>query len=59
MLALQLRKKSGPYLDELMKKNILALPAGSSVIRFLPPLEISPEEIDRVLEALREVLASD
>ena len=59
MLALQLRKKSGPYLDKLMKKNILALPAGSSVIRFLPPLEISPEEIDRVLEALREVLASD
>ncbi|MBS3736781.1 MAG: acetylornithine/succinylornithine family transaminase, partial [Candidatus Bipolaricaulota bacterium] len=55
MLALQLRKKSGPYLDKLLEKNILALPAGSSVIRFLPPLEISPEEIDRVLDALGEV----
>lgn len=59
MLALQLRKKSGPYLDKLLEKNILALPAGSSVIRFLPPLEISPEEIDRVLESLREVFATD
>ncbi|MFW6005817.1 MAG: aspartate aminotransferase family protein [Candidatus Bipolaricaulota bacterium] len=56
MLALQLRKKSGPYLDKLMEKNILALPAGSSVVRFLPPLEISPEEINRALAALREVL---
>ncbi|MFB6290794.1 MAG: aspartate aminotransferase family protein [Candidatus Bipolaricaulia bacterium] len=59
MLALQLRKKSGPYLDKLLEKNILALPAGSSVIRFLPPLEISPEEIDRVLESLREVFDTD
>lgn len=58
MLALQLRKKSGPYLDKLMEKNILALPAGSSVVRFLPPLEISPEEIDQVLGALREVFTS-
>lgn len=59
MLALQLRKKAGPYLDALMKEGILALPAGSSVLRFLPPLEISPEEIDRVLDVLNEVLDSE
>ncbi len=58
MLALQLRKKSGPYLDSLMEKGILALPAGSTVIRFLPPLEITPKEIDLVLGALREVVGS-
>ncbi len=56
MLALQLRKKAGPYLDALMEKGILALPAGSSVLRFLPPLEISPEEIDRVIKTLDQVL---
>lgn len=59
MLALQLRKKAGPYLDTLMERGILALPAGSSVLRFLPPLEISTEEIDRVLEVLNEVLVSE
>ncbi len=57
MLALQLRKKAGPYLDALMERNILALPAGSSVVRFLPPLEISSEEIDKVLGTLREIFA--
>ncbi len=56
MLALQLRKKAGPYLDALMEKGILALPAGSSVLRFLPPLEISPEEIERVIKTLDQVL---
>lgn len=58
MLALQLREKSGPYLDKLLAKNILALPAGSTVLRFLPPLMISPEEIDQVLEALGEILGA-
>lgn len=56
MLAVQLRKKSGVYLDELMEHGILALPAGSTVVRFLPPLELMTEEVDRVLEVLREIL---
>ena len=59
MLALQLRKKAGPYLDALMERGILALPAGSSVVRFLPPLEISPEEIELVLQVLGEILSSE
>ncbi len=56
MLALQLRKKAGPYLDALLDRGVLALPAGSSVLRFLPPLEISPEEIERVIKTLDQVL---
>jgi len=55
MLALQLRKKAGPYLDALLDRGVLALPAGSSVLRFLPPLEISTDEIDQTLNTLNEV----
>lgn len=55
MLAVQLRKRSGVYLDRLLEHNILALPAGSTVIRFLPPLEISESEIDRAIEVLDEI----
>jgi len=55
MLAVQLRKRSGVYLDRLLEHNILALPAGSTVIRFLPPLEISESEIDEVIEVLDEI----
>ncbi len=57
MLALQLKRKSGPYLNSLMEKGVLALPAGGTVIRFLPPLEITREEIDQAVEALDSVLS--
>jgi acetylornithine/LysW-gamma-L-lysine aminotransferase len=56
MLALQLRVKSGPYLLKLMERGILALPAGNTVIRFLPPLEITADEVDQVVAALNAVL---
>lgn len=56
MLALQLRVKSGFYLQRLMEHAILALPASNTVIRFLPPLEITHQEVDRVIAALNSVL---
>lgn len=56
MLAIQLRKKSGAYLNRLMERGILALPAGSTVVRFLPPLELSKDEVDEVVEVLSEIL---
>ena len=41
----------------LFDKGVLINFAGNAVLRFLPPLIISKEEIDRLLEALGEVLA--
>ena len=55
MLALQLREKSGPYLNKLLNREVLALPAGSNVIRFLPPLEISSEDIDQVINCMNDI----
>ena len=58
MIGIELKKKSTPYLKALQEKHILALNAGMTVIRLLPPLVITYEEIDQVIAALKEVLES-
>ena len=57
MLGVELRERAGPYLEQLLRRGVVALAAGSSVIRFLPPLVISAAELDEALEILEEVLA--
>jgi acetylornithine/succinyldiaminopimelate/putrescine aminotransferase len=39
-----------------MEKGVLAMPAGATVIRFLPPLTISREDLDKVTETVFQVL---
>ena len=39
-----------------MERGVLALAAGPTVIRFLPPLVIEQEDLDRVVELTAEVL---
>jgi acetylornithine/LysW-gamma-L-lysine aminotransferase len=57
MIGIELKEKSRPYLEALMEHGVLALPAGPTVIRLLPPLVITDEQIDTVLQALHAVLA--
>jgi acetylornithine/LysW-gamma-L-lysine aminotransferase len=56
MLALELKEKSAPYLEALAERGTLALSAGANVIRFLPPLVISDEDLDKVLCDVSEVI---
>lgn len=56
MVAVELKGKSGPYLARLAERGVLALTAGSTVMRFLPPLVISAEDVDTVVERVAEVL---
>ena len=58
MIGVELKKKAGPYVQKLMKKGIIVLLAGATVIRLLPPLVITRDEIDTVVAALKEVLRS-
>ncbi|MBI4524555.1 MAG: acetylornithine/succinylornithine family transaminase [Deltaproteobacteria bacterium] len=58
MVGIELKTKSTPYLMKLMEKGVLALPAGATVMRFLPPLTISREELDFVADKVAEVLRS-
>jgi acetylornithine/succinyldiaminopimelate/putrescine aminotransferase len=41
-----------------MQEGVLALLAGTTVLRFLPPLVITREDIDKVVAALAKVLAA-
>ncbi len=57
MVGIELRERSGAYLAALAEQGILALPAGSTVMRFLPPLVISEDDIETVIEKVGAVLA--
>jgi acetylornithine/LysW-gamma-L-lysine aminotransferase len=46
-------------LKALQEHNILALNAGMTVLRLLPPLVISYEQIDRLVSTLENVLTSE
>lgn len=59
MVGIELKQKAAPYLKALQEKHILALNAGMTVIRLLPPLVISYAQLDEVAQALSEVLADD
>jgi len=56
MVGIQLRLPVRPYLARLQQEGVLALAAGSNVLRLLPPLVITDEEIERVADALVRVL---
>jgi len=56
MIGIELKQKVKPILEELMKEGILALPAGTTVLRLLPPLVIGYDELDIVAEKLIKVL---
>lgn len=58
MIGIELKKKAGRYLQALMDEGVLCLPAGALVIRLLPPLVITEDEIDRVVTALEKVLTA-
>ena len=56
MIGVELRERCRPHIDALAKAGVLALPAGTTVIRLLPPLVIKEEQIDEVVEVLVRVL---
>jgi acetylornithine/LysW-gamma-L-lysine aminotransferase len=55
MLAIELKSKNTPYLNALLEKGIAPLPGGTTVIRFLPPLVLEKEDIDRTASVLEEL----
>jgi acetylornithine/LysW-gamma-L-lysine aminotransferase len=57
MVGIELRQKVTPYLQALMDRGVLALPAGLTVMRFLPPLVIEQTDLEEVALAVEGVLA--
>mgnify|MGYP001814971670 CR=1 FL=1 len=57
MIGIELKSRAMPLAQGLMERGVLVLTAGSTVLRLLPPLVITPDEIDIVVQAIREELA--
>jgi acetylornithine/LysW-gamma-L-lysine aminotransferase len=49
MLGIELKEKVAPVIAELGNQGLLVINAGATVIRFVPPLVITPEEIDEAV----------
>lgn len=59
MIGIELKQKAMPYLRALQDRKILALNAGMTVIRLLPPLVITNQQIDHLVFELTTVLNSE
>jgi acetylornithine/LysW-gamma-L-lysine aminotransferase len=59
MVGVELKQKVTPYLQELMQHGVLALPAGLTTMRFLPPLVVEQRDLQKVVAAVREVLGRE
>jgi len=57
MIGVELRRRVTPLLKGLMQRGVLALPAGPTVLRMLPPLVIQEQEIAVALQAVADALA--
>jgi acetylornithine/LysW-gamma-L-lysine aminotransferase len=56
MVGIEMKQKVAPYINALQEKKIIVLNAGMTVLRLLPPLVISYEQIDHLVDVLTEVL---
>lgn len=59
MIGVELDIEAKPLLIEGYKQGILLLNAGSNVLRLLPPLIITEEEVDKFIQIMRMILDED
>jgi LysW-gamma-L-lysine/LysW-L-ornithine aminotransferase len=58
IIGIELRQRVTPYLRALMERGVLALPAGKTVLRLLPPLVIRDEDLATACDTIEEVLGA-
>lgn len=56
MIGVELTAASRPFVEKMLRKGVMANATADTVIRLVPPLVISYEEIDMVIDTMREVL---
>ncbi len=55
MIGMELKVKVSPVLRALQERGVLALPAGATVLRLLPPLVIAEDDLDFVANAIESL----
>lgn len=56
LVGVELKTRVTPVLQGLQTRGVLALPAGATVLRLLPPLVITRDDLDLVVAAIRDTL---
>jgi acetylornithine/LysW-gamma-L-lysine aminotransferase len=56
MIGVELRNRVTPVLKDLQSAGVLALPAGSNVLRLLPPLICQRQDLEIVVQTIQDVL---
>lgn len=56
MLGIECNTEAAPFVTELQKKGLLVLVAGPNVVRLLPPLTVTKEEMETASSLIKEVL---
>lgn len=59
MLGVEMRFDVYSILQATLQNGVLLLDAGRNILRFLPPFCIQPEQIDRVIFCLRNILVKE
>ena len=58
MIGVEFKQKVAPIIAALQKRGVLTINAGATVIRFVPPLIFSKEDVDKVVDILADILES-
>ncbi|MEN6410502.1 MAG: aminotransferase class III-fold pyridoxal phosphate-dependent enzyme, partial [Anaerolineaceae bacterium] len=58
IVGIELKQKVQPYIKAMQARHILVLNAGMTVLRLLPPLVITYEQIDHLVAELTDVLVN-
>jgi LysW-gamma-L-lysine/LysW-L-ornithine aminotransferase len=56
MIGIELKDRVTPVLQALQERGIIAIPAGKTVLRLLPPLIITQDELAHAIDTLEDVL---
>lgn len=58
MVGVELKRNVSPVLRAMQTAGVLAIPAGGTAVRFLPPLIIERAQVEEAVRAFREALAA-
>ena len=59
MQGLEFNIPVGPFIQKALEKHLILINAGTNIIRFVPPLIITKENIDAMISILDQVLAEN
>ena len=54
MVGIEMKDRVHPVVESLMDRGVVALTAGTTVLRLLPPLVLEATHVKRLAEALRD-----